>query len=77
MLVLIDGVVNELPLPSKVPPVTASYQLMVPALAVAPKTKVPASHLEAGAIVETGAVITTVASTAERVLLQPEFNASA
>ena len=38
----IDGVVNDVPVPIKVPAVKASYQLMVPELNVAPKTTVPA-----------------------------------
>ena len=35
------GVVNDAPVPKLVPPVAAAYQLMVPALAVAPKVTVP------------------------------------
>jgi hypothetical protein len=35
------GVVNDVPVPKLVPPVAAAYQLMVPALAVAPKVTVP------------------------------------
>ena len=35
------GVVNDTPVPKLVPPVAAAYQLMVPALAVAPKVTVP------------------------------------
>ena len=49
MVVDITGVVKlELPLNNKVPPEGASYQLIVPTEAVAPKTTVPASHREAG-----------------------------
>ena len=35
------GVVNDVPVPKLVPPVAAAYQLMVPALGVAPKVTVP------------------------------------
>ena len=35
------GVVNDVPVPKLAPPVAAAYQLMVPALAVAPKVTVP------------------------------------
>ncbi len=42
------GVVKLLPVASELPPVAAAYQLMVPALAVAPNITVPVPHLEAG-----------------------------
>jgi hypothetical protein len=44
------GVVKDVPVPSETPPVEAAYQFKVPALAVAPRTRVPASHLEAGVV---------------------------
>ncbi len=40
------GVVNDVPVPNDTPPEDAAYQLIVPALAVAPNATVPVSHLE-------------------------------
>ena len=57
------GVVKLIPVPNKLPAVGASYQLMVPADAVAPKATVPASHLDAGVvlvIVGIDLIVTTV-----------------
>ena len=42
------GVVKLVPVPKLGPPVAAAYQLIVPALAVAPSVRVPVSHLDAG-----------------------------
>lgn len=44
------GVVNVAPVAKEVPPLDTSYQLIVPALALAPSIKVPASHREAGVV---------------------------
>ena len=44
------GVVYDVPLPKLVPPVEAAYQLIVPALAVAPKVTVPLPHTELGVV---------------------------
>ena len=44
------GVVKEFPVPNKVPPVGTSYQLIVPAEAVAPRVTVPESQREAGVV---------------------------
>jgi hypothetical protein len=41
VVALILGVMNDTPVPKLVPPVAAAYQLMVPALAVAPNVTVP------------------------------------
>lgn len=49
------GVVNELPIPSEVPPEAAAYQLRVPLVPVAPNTNEPVPHPLAGVV----AVITT------------------
>ena len=76
MLIEIDGVVNEVPVPNKVPPVEASYQFKVPALAVALNTTVPASQRDAGVVLLTVGVIFIVASTAVREEVQPEAVAS-
>ena len=38
------GVVKLVPVPSEEPPVEAEYQLIVPALAVAPRSTVPVPH---------------------------------
>ena len=57
------GVVKEVPVPSEVPPEAAAYQFKVPALAIAPSTTVPASHLEAGVVEVTPGVVLIVAVT--------------
>ena len=57
------GVVKEFPVPSKLPPVNASYQFTVPAEAVAPSVTVPVPHREAG-VVPVIAGLFTVAITA-------------
>lgn len=44
------GVVNDVPVPSEVPPVGAAYQLIVPEEAVAPRVSVPDPHREAGVV---------------------------
>ena len=44
----IEGVVKEVPVPSDAPPVTAAYQLMVPADAVAERATVPVPQRLAG-----------------------------
>lgn len=60
----IVGVVNEFPVPKMVPPFEEAYQFKVPALPEAPKTTVPASHLEPGVtevIVGVGLIVATIA----------------
>ena len=49
----IEGVVNELPVPSAVPPEDAANQLITPALAVADNVTVPVPQREAPADVAT------------------------
>ena len=44
------GVVKLVPVPNDVPPVAAAYQLIVPALAVAPKVTVPVPQRLAGVV---------------------------
>ena len=44
------GVVNDVPVETLVPPVKAEYQLIVPALAVAPNTAVPVPQRLAGVL---------------------------
>ena len=44
------GVVNDVPVPNDEPPDDAAYQLIVPALAVAPNATVPVPHLDAGVV---------------------------
>jgi hypothetical protein len=60
----IDGVVKLVPVPRLAPPVAAAYQLMVPALAVAPNTTVPVPHRLAGVVVVIVGIALTVAVTA-------------
>ena len=55
------GVVNDVPVPNETPPVAAAYQLIVPALAVAPNTTVPVPQRLAGVVpVIVGATAFTV-----------------
>ncbi len=58
------GVVNDVPVPNDVPPVTAAYQFNMPALAVAPKVTVPVPHTEPGVVPDTVGMALTVATTA-------------
>lgn len=55
------GVVNEVPVPNEVPPVATSYQLIVPAEAVAPSVAVPESQRNAGAVEVIDGVVFMVA----------------
>lgn len=50
MVVAMLGVVNEFPVPNKVPAVGASYQFIVPADAIAPSVSVPESQRDAGVV---------------------------
>ena len=53
---------NVIPVPSDKPPVGFAYQLMVPALAVAPSVTDPGPHIDPGEVVNiVGAVAETVA----------------
>ena len=66
------GVVKLVPVPKLLPPVLAAYQLMVPALAVAPKVTVPASQREAAVLAVILGVVFIVATTAVLVpVVQP------
>ena len=58
------GVVNDVPVPNDAPPEDAAYQLIVPALAVAPNTTVPVPHLESGVVPVIVGISLTVAVTA-------------
>ena len=58
------GVVKLVPVPSEDPPSAAAYQLMLPVLAVAPKTTVPVPQLELGVVPEIVGAVFTVAVTA-------------
>ena len=52
------------PAPSELPPVEAAYQLIVPALAAAPKVTVPLPHTELGVVPLIVGIAFTVATTA-------------
>ena len=72
-----DGVVKLVPVCNDDPPVELLYQLMVPLLALAPNTTVPASHLDNGMVLVIVGAVFTVANIA--VLddeVQPLFVAS-
>ena len=55
--------VNEVPVPSGLPPVDAAYQVGVPPLLVAPKVNVPASHRVSGVVLIIVGVVVTIATT--------------
>ena len=54
------GVVNDVPLPNDTPPVAAAYQLIVPALAVAPNVTVPVPQRLAGVLAVMVGLVTMV-----------------
>ncbi len=58
------AVVNDVPVPKDTPPEDAAYQLIVPALAVAPNATVPVPHLESGVVPVIVGIAFTVAVTA-------------
>ena len=65
--------VNDVPVPIDVPPVTAVYQFNVPALAVAPKVTVPIPHTEPVVVPDTVGMALTVATTALLVAVVQPF----
>ncbi len=76
-MVVIPGVVKLVPVPSDEPPVEAAYQLIVPALAVAPNVTVPVPHLEPGVVLVMVGMALIVAVTDVLVaVVQPVFVAS-
>ena len=67
-----EGVVYEVPVPNDVPPVLAEYQLIVPALDVAPNVTVPASHLALGVVpVMVGVAVTAACTEVLLVVVHP------
>ncbi len=67
-----EGVVNDVPLPNEDPPVLAAYQLIVPALAVAPSVTVPASHTDPGVVpLIVGLAVTVTVTSTREVLSHP------
>ena len=71
------GVVKLVPVPAELPPEEAVYQLIVPALAVAPKETDPISHLDAGVVpVIAGDVLTVAITDVLEAVVQPLFVAS-
>jgi hypothetical protein len=60
----IDGVIKDTPVPIATPPLEAVYQLIVPALAEAPKVTTPASQRVPGVVPVIVGVAFTVAVTA-------------
>ena len=67
------GVVKDVPVPKDAPPVVAAYQLMVPALAIAPKIAVPVPHMPAGVVPGMVGIAFTVAVTAVLVAVVHPF----
>ena len=72
------GVVKIVPVSRDVPPVGSEYQLMVPALAVAPNLTVPVPQFDPSVVPEMDGMALIVAVTAVLVdVVQPSFVASA
>ena len=65
------GVVNDAPVAIDVPPVNAEYQLIVPALAVAPNATVPVPQRLAGVLAVMVGIVFTITATAVDVSLHP------
>ena len=65
------GVVNDAPVANDVPPVAALYQLIVPALAVAPNANVPVPQRLAGVLAVMVGIVFTITATAVDVSLHP------
>ena len=66
-----------MPVPRDDPPVIAAYQLIVPALAVAPSVTVPVPQVEPGVVPVIVGSAFTIATTAVRVaVVHPPFVAS-
>ena len=64
-------------MPKEEPPLDAAYQLIVPALAVAPKATVPASQRPAGVVpVIVGVAVTVAATEVLDAVVHPEVVAS-
>ncbi len=77
MVVVKLGVVKLVPIPIVPPPVEAEYQLMVPALAVAPKLTVPLPQCMPSIVPVMVGIGLMVAVTADLVaVVQPLFVAS-
>lgn len=70
------GVTKTGPVASADPPVATSYQLMVPAFAVALKVTLPASHRPEGVVAVMSGVGLAVANTATRGEVQTPLVAS-
>ena len=64
VVTVIDGVVNDIPVPIDAPPVDAAYQSIVPADAVAPRVTVPVPHRDPGVVPVIDGTAVTVAITA-------------
>lgn len=58
-----DGVVNVEPVPTRAPPVAASYQFIVPAEAVAPSVTTPDPQTEPGVVPVIEGIVLIVATT--------------
>ena len=65
------GVVNDAPVSSGVPPIDIEYQLILPALAVAPNTNVPVPQRLAGVLAVIVGIVFTITATAVEVSLHP------
>ena len=59
-----DGVIKDVPVPRLVPPMGTSYQLIVPAEAIAPRVTVPELQTLPGVVPVIVGIAFTVATTA-------------
>jgi len=72
-----DGVVNDVPVPSDTPPVEAAYQLIVPTDALAPRVTVPVPHTDPGVTpVIVGTALTVAVTAVLEAVVHPLFVAS-
>jgi len=73
-----DGVVNDVPVPSDTPPDDAAYQLIIPADAVAPNVTVPVPQRDPGVVpVMVGLALMVAVTAVLEAVVHPLFVASA
>lgn len=76
VLLEIEGVVNDVPVPNDVPPEDAAYQLIVPALAEAVSVTVPEPHRETVEPVAVGIALIVAMTPTRKFDGQPLLEAS-
>ena len=76
VLLEIEGVINDVPVPNDVPPVDAAYQLIVPALADAVSVTAPVPQRETVEPVAVGIVLIVAMTPTRKFEGQPLLEAS-